>query len=247
MKIQILSDIHNEFEIYEPETCDADLVILAGDIHTKNRGIEWAQSRFSVPVLYVLGNHEAYGKTLPKYISEIRSLAEQTNVTILEKDVVTIGGVNFLGCTLWTDFEVMTNPRVAGYECQQVMTDYKKIKKLPNYSKIRSIDTALYNKLSVNWLGKTLSELRGQTNVVITHHGPSMRSVPAHKTEDITTSAYVSNLESFIGEHDIDYWVHGHLHNSSSYNIGSTTVICNPKGYPSEENPEFEPVKIISL
>jgi Icc-related predicted phosphoesterase len=130
MKIQILSDIHNEFEIYEPKTCDADVVILAGDIHTKNRGIEWAQSSFSVPVIYVLGNHEAYGKTLPKYINEIRSLTEQTNVTVLEKDVVTIGGVNFLGCTLWTDFEVMTNPRVAGYECQQVMTDYKKIKRV---------------------------------------------------------------------------------------------------------------------
>ena len=127
------------------------------------------------------------------------------------------------------------------------MTDYKKIKKLPSYSKIRSIDTALYNKLSVNWLGKTLGELRGQTNIVITHHGPSMRSVPAHKTEDITTSAYVSNLESFIGEHDIDYWIHGHLHNTSSYKIGSTKVICNPKGYPGEENPEFDPVKIISV
>jgi predicted phosphodiesterase len=71
MKIQILSDIHNEFEVYEPEYCNADVVILAGDIHTKNRGVEWASTRFNTPVIYILGNHVAYGKTLPKYIAEI--------------------------------------------------------------------------------------------------------------------------------------------------------------------------------
>ena len=247
MRIQIFSDIHNEFETYVPKQAETDIVVLAGDIHTKNRGIAWASEKFDVPVLYVLGNHEAYGKTIPKYVAEIKKLAEGTNVTVLEKDMVTINGVNFFGCTLWTDFEILANPRIAGYECQQVMTDYKKIKKLPNYSKIRSMDTALFHKLSLIWLGEQLSAHRGENNVVISHHGPSIQSSPLHKQTDITTSAYVSNLEGFINEHDISLWIHGHLHNSSNYDIGQTRVVCNPKGYPGEENPDFNELLCVSV
>jgi Icc-related predicted phosphoesterase len=239
MKIQIFSDLHNEFKEYVPVQSDADVIVLAGDIHTKNRGVEWAVKHFNKPVLYVLGNHEAYGKTIPKYFDEIKTLAAGTNVTILEKDVVTINGINFFGCTLWTDFEIITEPRVAGYECQQVMTDYKKIKRLPGYSKLRSIDTALYHKLSVKWLGEQLEKYAGQTNIVITHHAPSISSIPENKKQDITTSAYASNLSSFIEKHDIALWLHGHVHTSSDYQIGDTRVVCNPRGYPAEKKVAF--------
>lgn len=239
MKIQILSDIHNEFKPYEPIESDADLVVLAGDIHTKNRGVDWAVKNFKKPVLYVLGNHEAYGKTIPKYFQEIKALAEATNVRILEKDSITIDGINFFGCTLWTDFEVITDARIAGFECQQVMTDYKKIKRMPTYSKIRSIDTALYHKQSLIWLDEQLKKHSGEKNVVITHHAPSLNSIPEHKKNDITSSAYSSNLEPFINEHDIDLWIHGHVHVSSDYEVANTRVVCNPKGYPGEENIEY--------
>jgi len=247
MKIQIFSDLHNEFKPYKVVQSDADIVVLAGDIHTKNRGVEWAIKHFDIPVLYVLGNHEAYGKTIPKYFQEIKSLAKDTNVTILENDMVTINGVNFFGCTLWTDFEIITEPRIAGYECQQVMTDYKKIKRLPSYSKVRSLDTALYHKKSLKWLDVQLDRYSGQNNVVITHHAPSIKSVPAYKKKDIITSAYASNLEAFIGGHDISLWIHGHVHVSCDYDIDETRVVCNPKGYPGEENIEYNDAMVVSV
>ena len=75
MKIQILSDLHNEFlrngkknptrkwSAVIPET-DADIIILAGDIDTGTKGAEWAileSERLGKPILYVLGNYEFYG------------------------------------------------------------------------------------------------------------------------------------------------------------------------------------------
>lgn len=248
MKIQILSDLHVEFQNYQYQECDSDVVVLAGDIHTKDRGIEWAADQIqNKPVIYVLGNHEFYGKSHPKFIYEATSKAAGTNIHVLEDSHVNIAGVNFIGCTLWTDFKLFGDPRIAGYQCQQVMTDYKKIRKSPQYSKLRSIDTATIHARSLHWLGKTLESLEGQTNVVVTHHGPSINSSPEGKRKDTTSAAYVSNLESFISKHQPEFWIHGHLHNSSEYQIGDCTIVCNPKGYPGEENRHFDPTKCIEL
>jgi hypothetical protein len=46
MKLQILSDLHIEFESFHPPATDADMVILAGDIHIGKRGIDWAKATF---------------------------------------------------------------------------------------------------------------------------------------------------------------------------------------------------------
>jgi hypothetical protein len=37
MIVKIYSDLHLEFASFDPRPADADLVILAGDIHTKTR------------------------------------------------------------------------------------------------------------------------------------------------------------------------------------------------------------------
>jgi len=242
MKIQLLSDLHIEFEDYEYPESDCDIVVLAGDIHIKDRGVRWAIENIKdKPVIYVLGNHEYYTKTYPKLASELKQLTAGTNISVLENDVITIDRVNFLGCTLWTNFELFGNPKIAGYHCQTRMTDYKKIKRLPNYSKIRSIDTAIAHNQSLNWLEKELIKRQDETNVVVTHHGPSIKSVPEHYHEDMVTAGYVSDLEAFIEKHQPKLWLHGHLHNSSDYTIGECRVTCNPKGYAGEENDSFLP------
>ena len=73
-------------------------------------------------------------------------------------------------------------------------------------------------------------------------NGPSIKSVPVHYKDDIITSAYVSNFEEIIEKYTPAFWMHGHLHNSSDYKVGDCRVICNPKGYPGELNPNFNPV-----
>lgn len=72
MKLHILSDIHLEFQEFDPPDVGANVIILAGDIHVKNKGIRWALDKLpKVPILYVLGNHEYYGKAIPKHLDKI--------------------------------------------------------------------------------------------------------------------------------------------------------------------------------
>jgi Icc-related predicted phosphoesterase len=114
------------------------------------------------------------------------------------------------------------------------MTDYQKIRRSSTHSKLRSRDTAVIHSHSLKWLHSELTEIQGNKTVVVSHHGPSPKSLPEKTKEEIVSSAYVSNLEIFISSYNPRYWVHGHLHNGCEYNVGECTVICNPKGYPEE-------------
>ncbi len=51
MRIHLLSDLHNEFSLFQPQVLDADVVILAGDIDLKGRGVHWAREVFPGQVL----------------------------------------------------------------------------------------------------------------------------------------------------------------------------------------------------
>ncbi|MFT5163738.1 MAG: Icc-related predicted phosphoesterase [Alteromonadaceae bacterium] len=242
MKIQLLSDLHVEFADYQYCPTDAEVVVLAGDISVGERGLAWAMSQIKdKPVLYVLGNHEYYRHTYPKLIDTLKSRAQGSDVIILENDIWQLDGVNFFGATLWTDFSVLGDPSIAGFHCQQMMNDYKKINRLPSYSTIRAMDIAGVHSNSRQWLGDALKSHRGERNVVITHHGPSLQSVPEDRKEDIFISAYVSDLTDFIAEHQPHFWLHGHLHNSTDHIISSCRVLCNPKGYPDNANDKFNP------
>lgn len=241
MKILILSDLHIELEDFRIDTNQVDVVILAGNIHIKEKGFKWALNNIkNIPVLYILGNHEFYTKAYPRLVHKLKDLAQNTNIHILERDTIILNGINFLGCTLWTDFELYGDPRIAGYECQQVMTDYKKIRISPNFSKLRSIDVAAIHRRSINWLCSELEDRQNEINIVISHHAPSEKSLPYKYKQDIISSAYVSNLENVIEKYQPRFWIHGHLHNSSNYKIGQTHIICNPRGYLGERNHEFD-------
>ncbi len=248
MLLHILSDIHIEFEPFEPPTTEADVVVLAGDRHVGTKGLEWAKDNFKDEhVIYVLGNHEYYGQALPKLTNKLKELSRGTNIHILENDKLEIDGVVFLGCTLWTDFKLFGDPRIAGYEASQKMTDFKKIRVSPSYRKLRSIDLAGIHFKSLNWLKNELDNNKGGKLVVVTHHSPSMRSIPNDYREDVRSAAFASNLDEFVKRSGAELWVHGHLHVEKDYMIGGTRVVCNPRGYPHEWNDEFLPGFVVEI
>lgn len=249
MKLLVLSDLHLEFEpICVPNT-DADVVILAGDIFLKTRGIEWARKTFpNKPVVTVLGNHEYYGEKYPGLVNKAKQLTDGTNVHLLENDHIEIDGVSFFGCTLWTDLKLFGDARLAGYFCQQEMTDFKKIRVEPGYSKLNPVSMTTIHNRSLAWLNEQLSANTGKQNVVVTHHAPSFRSISPTRAEELTSAAYASHLDEMIERHDINLWVHGHTHNSCDYQIGKTRVVCNPRGYsPDWLNSGFEDDFIVEI
>lgn len=240
MKLHVLSDLHIEFEDFRPPVVDADLVVLAGDIHVKGRGLAWARAAFrDRPVLYVLGNHEYYGKAYPKHLHDLKDQARGTHIHVLENESFAMDGVRFLGCTLWTDFKLFGDPRIAGYEATQKMTDYRKIRVSSSFRKLRSLDTAGIHARSLDWLAREIEKADGYKQVVITHHAPSRRSVAESAKDDLTDAAYASNLDDFVEKSGVGLWIHGHVHRQSDYAIGNTRTVCNPRGYPTEPNPAF--------
>lgn len=242
MKLLVLSDLHLEFGPFEVDAGDADVVILAGDIHLKTRGVEWAKETFpNQPVVMVLGNHEYYGDKYPNLLEKAKIAARDSNVRVLENDAIEIHGVRFLGCTLWTDLRLLGDPRLAGYFCQQEMTDFKKIRVAPRYSKLSPVTMTQIHEKSLSWLRTQLQTPYSGKTVVVTHHAPSARSVAAAHREELTSAAYASHLDDVVATSSASLWVHGHLHNSSDYTLGATRVICNPLGYsPDELNPNFK-------
>lgn len=120
MRIHLLSDLHNEFDPFTPEPLDCDVVILAGDIDLKARGVEWAKQSFSGPVLYVPGNHEFYGGHLAHTLEKLRA-AQDDRVRVLDRDEVILAGVRFLGAIMWTDFAATGNPHIAAFSAQNAL------------------------------------------------------------------------------------------------------------------------------
>ncbi len=247
MKIQILSDLHLEFDGFDAPATDADVVVLAGDIHVKFGGLDWAIEQFpDKPVVYVLGNHEYYGGALPKHTLAMQDRAAGSSVIVLENDAVDIGGIRFLGCALWTDFELYGDPRLAGYECTQKMTDFRKIRMQPRYNRMRSIDARGIHLRSRRWLAEEIGK-SGLPTVVVTHHAPSAESLGPRSGDDLLDAAYASNLDQYLEQWKVPLWIHGHIHLSADYTIGKTRVVCNPRGYPGERNREFDPMLCVEV
>lgn len=107
MKIQVISDIHLEFGIREFDFSKCDLLILAGDIHIGENGLDWISKKVNnIPVIYVLGNHEYYRNSYPKLLHKIKNTTKGTNIHVLENESMCIEGISFYGMTLWTNFEL---------------------------------------------------------------------------------------------------------------------------------------------
>jgi Icc-related predicted phosphoesterase len=250
MKLLILSDLHNEFEPFEPVTTDADVVILAGDIGTKARAVQWAASAFgSLPVVLVAGNHDLWGSSIPRGYEKMREAAQGTNVHVLQNEQVVIDGVRFLGCTLWTDYKLTRNQQFAMSEASHCMNDFRRIRNA-NYGRSSPAYMRDEHVKSVRFLAEQLQTPFAGRTVVVTHHAPTGASIPKQFREQgqsLLNASYASNLEHMMGE-AVQLWVHGHTHDSVDLDIAGTRIVCNPRGYaPDDLNPEFQPGLVVEV
>ncbi|MBA3477254.1 MAG: metallophosphoesterase [Lautropia sp.] len=264
MRVALLSDLHLEFEPFTPpeELRLADLVILAGDIHNGVEALHWARRSFPAqPIVQIAGNHEFFGACWQTLLAELRQVARSLDIAFLENDSVVIGGVQFLGATLWTDFELLSaagrpvrlNADDAKALMQRRMIDYSLIRwqpgGRPEERVFRPDDSVGLHLRSRDWLTRELAQPYDGPRVVITHHLPSWRSVAPAFARAPSNAAFASDLDELFGP--VELWVHGHTHNSFNYLAGTTRVLANPRGYPMEEggfeNPLFKPALLVEV
>jgi predicted phosphodiesterase len=238
MKLQIMSDIHNEFGRYKPPEVDADVTILAGDIDTEADGVAWAKETFKRPVIYVPGNHEYYSnkKTVQKINAEMKAVAADSNVHVLLDEALLIEDVRFLCGTLWTDFRLYGNPVMAAEVARQGMADYKYSRidddnaEQGKVRKMRPLDTYAWHCATRDFLKRELAKPFGGKTVVVTHHAPAERCIPAPFKGDRLSPAFANDMESLMGP-AVDLWIYGHTHDTRDMTIQGTRVICNQRGY----------------
>ncbi len=262
MKLQLASDLHLEFaqrerpgtRLVDPAP-DAELLVLAGDIHNGVRGIE-AFADWPVPVLYVAGNHEFYDQTWEPAREQLRAACFGTAVRLLDQDVVEFDGVRVLGCTLWTDFQLTGEPVAqAMATVERGLTDYRVI--ATRSGPLRAAQTLADHEASRKWLAAELARPWAGRTVVVTHHAPHPRSIHPRFTGHPMNPGFISDLTPLL--HGADLWLHGHTHDSFDYRVAGCRVVANPAGYllkrrgaaageASElENPKFDPRLVLEL
>lgn len=245
MRIHLLSDIHLELAPFSPAVRDADLVILAGDINVKARGVAWAQGVFPGAVLYVPGNHEYYNGHLTRTLEKMRQAAD-VRVRVLDQDEVIFGGVRFLGATGWTGYTSTDNIGLAAWDAKEQMRDFKKIRIGPTFRKPRTADFAEASGRARTWLAKKLSEPIAGPTVVVTHHAPSLRSLANDGAAGSHLDASYANAWDDLMGPGVTLWVHGHTHVPVDYDVAGTRVVSNPRGYPGEDT-GFDPTLVLDL
>jgi predicted phosphodiesterase len=248
LRIQVLSDLHVEFDYYRIKIVDtADVVLMAGDFgvaqHIKNLA-RFAGST-DRQIIFVAGNHDYYGGI----IKEVDQMLTQTsldyaNFHFLNDSSFRTKDVEFIGCTLWSNFDLAPDPLKFEWLVQMAINDFDCIKTSPE-NVFTPQDCRRLNEHSRRFLQDTLhSNFKGK-RVIVTHFLPSQRSIHAQYNSSLINPYFCCNCESLMGP-DVALWVHGHTHSSMNYQIAGTRVVANPRGYYGE-NKEFDGKLVIEL
>ena len=262
MKIAITSDEHLEFADHDfDNVTGADVLILGGDIlvarqvgdhHNSNRlhaFMKRCAERFP-HVIYILGNHEHYDGTFTKTAAHLRDqFSYLSNLYILDLDTKTIDDVTFVGGTLWTDMN--NHDPLTLFHMKRMMNDFRAIDHGDRdhtwqdadgdlhrtASRFQPEDAVIEHEMMKDYI-RVVTENRVDAKfVVVGHHAPSKASIkPRYAGDHIMNGGYSSDLSGFILDHpQIRLWTHGHTHDEFDYMIGSTRVVCNPRGYQGHE------------
>jgi predicted phosphodiesterase len=250
VRLHVLSDLHLERAPFAPHAVEADVVILAGDVAPGAGGVDWARGwARERPVLYVAGNHEFYGHSMPALIGELRRAAAGSAVRVLENDEVIIAGVRFLGCTLWSDF-AFDGPehRAESMQlCERFVNDYKVIRAGSTGRRLAAEDTLTLHRSSRLWLAERLERPHDGPTVVVTHHAPLIRTRPDLALLRALAGAFASDVTGLMGSDRVALWIYGHTHRVADLEVRGTRVLSNPRGYPQEPAAGFDPSCVIEV
>lgn len=260
MRFRLLSDLHLEFhEDYRefvvpkiPNEKDA-VLLLAGDIHTgidAQPFIEEMCARHRA-VYYVLGNHEFYNHVVNRVREDWLALAVHTmpeNFVLVDDTTHWIDNYRIIGGTLWTNFN--KGEYWAMVHAKNGMHDYDVIEYIEGDRKRRLLphDTVKLHAKTLDHIQRELATPWDGKTIVMTHHLPHPLCVPEKFKAHPLNDAYMSNLDDFIYDNDIDLWVHGHTHDNVDMIMHGTQIVCNPRGYHGKViNPGFNPSLTIDL
>ena len=270
MKIAVASDVHLEFgDLNLTNDNNAEVLILSGDIlvakdmtqHDPHNtlGTEYRSNRYhdfmqrcsaQFPhVIYIMGNHEHYNSDFARTETHLKDvLSYLPNVYLLEKEIRIIGDVTFIGGTLWTDMN--NEDATTLYHMKSMMNDFRCVRNggFGTSNRFMPEDAVDEHVKFKGYIQQIVEGKPDQKFVVCGHHSPSRSSThPRYADDVIMNGGYSSDMDDYILDHpQIKLWTHGHTHHVFDYMIGSTRIVCNPRGYVGYEDRanEFELITV---
>ena len=263
MRIQLFSDLHLErAPDFRPSIhSDTDVVIVAGDVGSyqngsRLQGDDFGLERFSPlqpgfpckTVLYVPGNHEFDSLDFDEAYARLRDTCARLGITWLEREVVIIGQVRFVGTTLWTDFEALAarESTLARQLMQRTKAHRAANYYLSKNTTLKAGEPVLAEGIramaleSQAWLRAALAVPFDGKTVAVTHFAPSLLSADPRYGMTPGTAGFCNALDELFPLAQV--WMHGHLHCANDYTVGSGAaspawscrVVANPLGYLSK-------------
>ena len=224
-----------------------DVLVVAGDLGHHNRQnirtLKVVREVFGYRhILCVLGNHDYYlldhaGRENYFHRSAFRAqrmreiINGEEGMYALDGGVVEIEGVKFGGCDGWYDGSYIERHFPKKNETD--MDDY--IHRLWE----RTMADARYI-LGLKWREyaeiqkEKLRRIHREVDVMITHVNPSIRkehSDVKYREEEMT-GFFTFDGEDLLEEGSMKYWIFGHTHERTEYELHGVRCLCNPMGYP---------------
>jgi predicted phosphodiesterase len=258
VKIQLLSDLHLEAnpDFLPQPAAQADLLVLAGDVGSYQANSRLPDSDFGLgrfapangwpcPVLYVPGNHEYDALDFDATHTRLRKTCERLGITWLERETRVIGGVRFVGTTLWTDFDALAAEQP---DTTRLLKAREKAFRAANFYLAKAATTRggelmlapQWRELGLQcqgWLRAALDEPFDGRTVVVTHFAPSLHSADPRYGRVPGTAGFCNALDALFDR--ADYWLHGHLHCPQDYRVGRCRVVANALGYAAKGEQAF--------
>ena len=152
------------------------------------------------------------------------------HVKLLLDEQVSIGGVNFFGGSMWTDFNGADQLAMDTAGAQ--MNDFRLIQN-PDQTAFRPADAVALHKTFVTkllgWFDKDLSGPR----VVISHNAPAINPNTKFRDSPLWPAFNSLDMVKVIEDRQPVLWVYGHTHECDDQTIGKTRIISNQLGYPN--------------
>jgi hypothetical protein len=268
----------------EPPYLDCDVLVVPGDTAPLVTGLRWLVDSVRGPtrIAMTCGNHEFYrglpgsGEEHTYYQDQLergREVAASLGVDLLVNESRVIDGVRYAGTPGWTDYSLLPpgwsrkmamyydqkgalpDEREYGGSRRDIHNDFKEIRYGAGNSR-HCLTPSQWLQLhaeSYAFLERTLAQPHDGPTVVVTHMGPASSVTNRGAMHSWLYGS--TDFETLMnGPNAPSFWLHGHVHESFDYMLGSTTrVVCNPRGYPDprapsgRENPDFNPEFVLEI
>lgn len=236
MKIQILSDTHNNAYTFDKE---AELIVHAGDFSNSLKGcIEFVNkcNAEGKKHVFVLGNHDYYNSDI---VTVLDFFKQNPGYNLLTYDnSIEIEGYTFVGGTLFTNFranrlmydnplQFTSNKQIARHG----IYDFLAIK---NRNRILVPDD--YVTLFNMHYNNIMKYKKQNKVVVVTHFPPHLACLDPYWGVHPTASSLNPYFINDLDVKGFKLWISGHTHTAVDTTVDGCRLIVNPLGYPDEHD-----------